>query len=54
MIFLIVFLLTWFAAQPAQSQNKVQLNDFPKFDLLREQFEKDSGKVRLIVLLSPT
>jgi len=51
---LIAFLLAWIAFQPVYSQSKTQLTDLPNFDLLREQFERDIAKVRLIVLLSPT
>ena len=51
---LFAFLLLLITFQPADSQSKVQLTDLPNFDILREQFEKDTGKVRLITLLSPT
>jgi len=51
---LIAFMLLSISFQTAYSQGKIQMTDLPNFDLLREQFEKDTGKVRLIALLSPT
>jgi flagellar basal body-associated protein FliL len=38
----------------AQQPRKVLLTDLESFDQLRHQFQSESGKVRIISLLSPT
>ena len=39
---------------PAQQPGKALLTDLKSFDQLRQQFRSESGKVRIISLLSPT
>ena len=49
-----VFLSIYFEARPRLAPGQKPLTDIENINTLRTQFNKDVGKTRLIILVSPT
>ena len=47
-------LLLYFVFQPQRVPGQAPLVDIENIDALREQFNRDAGKTRLILIASPT
>ena len=49
-----VLLAVYFESRPRIAPGQKQLSEIQSIETLRAQFNKDAGKTRLILLISPT
>lgn len=49
-----IFLAIYVEIQPRQAPGQAPLTDISNIETLRAQFNRDAGKTRLILLVSPT
>jgi len=49
-----VFMVVYFETRPRLAPGQAPLVDIQSIETLRAQFNRDAGKARLIILVSPT
>jgi hypothetical protein len=49
-----IFLVVYWKPRPQLASNREPLKEIQSIETLRDQFNRDAGKTRLIMLLSPT
>ena len=49
-----IFLAIYFGTRPRLSPGQAPLTDISDIETLRAQFNQDTGKIRLILLVAPT